>query len=225
MWQADDHSHRDLRLAGDRQDDPCGSFGRAWNEGLRTYVLLLVRRARDATEVLGRRERSPSRSGRNQTGAGAPNRSQRTPARARQLVTTRDNLRACRAPWKARRSPYSPGSRASMVLQIPYHGFDSRPRLSRGTAPDLRRHGPGRFAFGRTAGPLASNLPTSGCTAVGQQPPEGVRCLPLLLVVGVGVHVVGHADPGVTESLAHRLRRGCRRPASAWPSRVWCRGA
>jgi hypothetical protein len=90
MWQADDHSHRDLRLAGDRQDDPCGSFGRAWNEGLRTYVLLLVHRAWDATEVLGRRERSPSRSGRNQTGAGAPNRSQRTPARARQLVTTRD---------------------------------------------------------------------------------------------------------------------------------------
>jgi hypothetical protein len=61
MWQADDHSHRDLRLAGARQDDPCGSFGRAWNEGLLTYVLLLVfHRAWDATEVLGRRERSLS---------------------------------------------------------------------------------------------------------------------------------------------------------------------
>jgi hypothetical protein len=37
---------------------------------------------------------------------------------------------------------------ARSSLQIPHHGFDSRPRLSHGTAPDLREHGQGRSSFG-----------------------------------------------------------------------------
>jgi hypothetical protein len=41
--------------------------------------------------------------------------------------------------------------------------------------------------------------------AIGQQPFERVWRFALLLVVGVGVPVVGHADLGVAEPLAHHL--------------------